>query len=88
MDIVQITINSLSIIVSILTFVLGLIFIFKPASLQKLNQRLGKKFLFVKKSQTILDKETNTDEWIINNSKIIGVIFVILALVVLLQIII
>ncbi len=88
MGIVQTIINSLSIILSIFTFVLGLIFIFKPALLQKLNQRLGKKFLFVKKTQTILDEEVTTDEWIINNSKIIGIIFIILALAMLLQIII
>ncbi len=87
MDILQVS-RALFIIVGILSFVFGVIFIFKPVLLQKLSQGLNKNILSSDRLQQALEKQINADEWFIKNSKIIGVVVVVLAVTILLQIII
>lgn len=72
-------------IAGVSSLALGIILIFKPALLQKLNQLLNKKIFLVEKIQQILDKEKSADEWIICNSKIIGIVIVVLALIILIM---
>ncbi len=87
MDILKISVNFLLIIVGTVSSVFGLILIFKPAWLGKLSQGLNKKIYSLEKLQQALEKERNADQWIVNNGKIVGTVFVILGVVMLLKII-
>lgn len=74
------------IIFAVLGFVLGIVLMANPAALQKLTQLLNKKLFSVEGAQKALDREITTDEWIISKSKLIGVLIIILAFLILLQI--
>lgn len=87
MDVLEALVLPVSIITSALGLILGLVFIFKPAVLQKLSEALNKKFFVLEKIQQALDKEVQSDNWLAKKSRIIGIIVVILALVIILQII-
>ncbi|MDP1854373.1 MAG: hypothetical protein Q8L26_09290 [Candidatus Omnitrophota bacterium] len=87
MDVLEALVLPVSIITAAMGFILGMIFIFKPAALQKLSEALNKKFFVLEKIQQALDKEVQSDDWLARKSKMIGIIVVILALVIMLQII-
>lgn len=87
MDILKISVNFLLIIVGTVSSVFGLILILKPTWLGKLSQGLNKKIFSSDKLQQVLEKERNADQWILNNAKIVGIVFVILGVVMLLKII-
>ncbi|HDZ77269.1 MAG TPA: hypothetical protein ENH41_04210 [Candidatus Omnitrophica bacterium] len=74
--------------IGIITAVLGLIFLLKPSLIHKTSNKLNKNVFVVEKLYHALERERNADEWIMKNSKTIGIVFVILAVIVLMQIII
>lgn len=87
MDVLEALVLPVSIITSAIGLILGLIFIFNPVWLKKLSEALNKKFFVLEKIQQVLDKEVQSDDWFIKKSRIIGIIVVVLASVIILQII-
>lgn len=75
----------LAMVMGAIGFILGVALVLKPELLQKLNQRLGRRFSFEDKIKQVLDKEINTDKWFITNSRVVGIIVVVLALIILLR---
>ena len=87
MEALENVIYFLPIIVCVVTFILGVIFVFKPAWLQGVSHQLNRRLFITDKLRENLDEQRDSDVWIVKNSKIIGALFVIFSFIILLQMI-
>lgn len=79
MNIIEFIAGPVSIAVAAIGLISGVIFIINPAFLQRLNKLLNKHSFILERIQQALDRETNTDAWVIRHHKIVGLLIAILS---------
>lgn len=87
MDILENLVMPVSAVTAVLGLIIGLIFIVSPSALQKLSDSLNKKIYVLEKIQQALDREVLDDRWFAKKSRIIGMIVIVMAVVIILQLI-
>lgn len=87
MNIIGFLAGPVSIAVAVIGLISGLIFIINPAFLQRLNQLLNKHSFILERIQQALDRETNTDAWIIRHHKMAGLLIAILSALIVFEVI-
>ena len=87
MNIIEFIAGPVSIAVAAIGLISGVIFIINPAFLQRLNNLLNKHSFILEKIQQALDRETNTDAWVIRHHKIVGLLIAILSALIVFEVI-
>lgn len=86
MDNLKITIETISVIVSVVTFVLGLIFILKPTILIRLSQGLNRNAVNPERLHRTLEEERISDAWFVNRNRLLGIVVILVTVVIVWQI--